>query len=230
MTLASRESKPKPAGSAPAGPLAWWKLNETAGCTAANAAGNALPGQVQGQPHWAAGPSERCGALELDGATSWVECADSSGLDFREGISVSAWFKVRRFDLPAQTLLAKGEAWRLQRQGEKGNLEFGLTGPTTGTGVRVKPAMVASKRPVDDGQWHHVVATYDAKRVALYLDGVEEDAVKASGAISLNNLGVTLGENEASRGRFFNGWLAEAQLYDRGLSADEVKKIYEKTK
>jgi hypothetical protein len=79
---------------------------------------------------------------------------------------------------------------------------------------------------LNDGQWHHLVATYDGKRIALYVDGVEADAVTASGTLALNNLPVTLGENAASRGRPWNGWLDDARLYDRGLSAEEVKRLF----
>ena len=226
MTLGPKEAKSKPAGAEPAGPVAWWKLDETAGTTAANTAVNKLTGKIHGQPHWTPGAAPRGGALEFDGTKNWVECADSSDLDFREGVSFSTWFKVRRFDQPAQTLAAKGDAWRLQRQGDKGNLEFALNGPTTGTLSRSRSPVVKSKRAVDDGQWHHVVATYDGKRMALYLDGTEEEAVAASGSLVLNSLPMTLGENDGSRGRFFNGWMNHARLYSRGLSAEEVQALY----
>lgn len=111
------DAKPKATGSERAGPVAWWKFDETAGATAANAAGDNHNGRVQGQPHWASGQGKQGGALEFDGARNWVECDDPAGLDLRDALSVSAWFKVRHFDQASQTLLAKGEAWRLQRQG-----------------------------------------------------------------------------------------------------------------
>lgn len=228
MTLGPKEAKPKSAGSEPAGPIAWWKFDEPAGATTANAAGNKLQGQIQGQPRRGPGPGPSGQALEFDGLQNWVECADSSGLDFRQGVSVSAWFKVRAFDCPAQTLVAKGNVLRLERQSETNLLQFALTGlETTGASKKRSPTLV-SKRAVDDGQWHSVIAAYDGKRLALYLDGVEEDAVTASGSISLNSLPVTLGENDASRGRYFNGWLDEVRLYDRGLSAEEIKSLGQK--
>ncbi len=191
-----------------------------------NAAGNKLLGQIHGEPRWGPGRNPAAKALELDGVNNWVECADSSGLDFRRGVAVSAWFKVRSFDCPVQTLIAKGEGWRLQRQAEKGTIEFALAGPA-GT-KRNRSAMVASKRAVDDGQWHHVLTSYDGKRVVLYLDGVEEDAVTAGGMITLNSAALALGENDASRGRRFNGWLSDVRIYDRGLSADEIKPLCQK--
>src|SRR3974390_2879576 len=119
LTLWPREPAPRADG-----PIAWWKLNETAGTTAANAAGTNLQGRLKGPPHWAPGQSPRAGALEFDGTSNWVEVADSSDRDFREGVTVSAWFKVRDTNQPAQSLLAKGDAWRLQCQAKRGLVEF----------------------------------------------------------------------------------------------------------
>jgi hypothetical protein len=179
-------------------------------------------------PDWSCAPNASDDALDFDGQKCWVECADSSDLAFRRGVSVAGWFKVRAFDRPSQTLAAKGNAWRLQRQGEKGILEFALTGPTTTGTSRNRPPTVSTKKNVSDGQWHHVAACYDGKRVSLYLDGVEQDTVTATGYLALNNVPVTVGENGASRGRLFSGWMNDLRLYDRGLSGDEIKLLSEK--
>ncbi len=224
LTLRPKETKPK-AGSAQAGPIAWWKLDESGGATAANTAGPNLTGKLHGTPHWSPDQGKHNGALEFDSRKDWVECADSADLDFRSGLSVATWIKPRAVGKPSDTLLAKGDVWRLHRLGDKGDLEFALTGPKTGGADKNKPPRVVCKRSLEDGQWHHVVAVYDDKRIALYVDGVEEDAVAASGALALNNLPVTLGENAASRGRLLGGWLDDVRLYDRGLSAEEVKAL-----
>jgi len=230
LTLTPKDVKPGPAGSTPAGPVAWWKLDESAGTTTANAAGKNLAGQIQGQPRWGPGHNGSGGALEFDGLKNWVEFPDSTSLDFRQGISVSLWFKVRAFERPAQTLIAKGDAWRLQRQAESGILEFALSGPVTTGTDKNRPPTVASKRSVDDGKWHHVAACYDGKRLVLYVDGVEENAVSASGTLALNSAPVSLGENDSTPGRLFNGWMDEVRLYACGLTADQVKPLYQEVK
>jgi hypothetical protein len=229
LTLPPRETAPGPADSSPAGPLAWWKFDETAGATAANAAGNRLQGQVRGQPHWASSASAPGGALEFDGIANGVEAADSTTLVFREGISVSAWCKLRQA-APGQTIAAKGEAWRLQCQDQKGTLEFALAGPSLGGPSGMNPAVLRSKRAINDGQWHHVAVTYDGKRMALCLDGTEEASVKTTGSLVVNNVPVTLGENDAVPGKPFDGWMRDVRLYNRGLSAEEVQGFSSKEK
>jgi len=225
-TLTLRPKEATRAGADRAGPVGWWKFDEANGATAANAAGARLTGQLHGSPRWATDRGRHQGALEFDGANTWVECADSAGLELRESLSVAVWVKGRAPGKADHTLLAKGDAWRLQRLHGKGDIEFALTGPQTSGSSKGKPPRVASKRPLAEEQWHHIVATYDGKRIALYLDGVEEAAATASGPLALNNLPVTLGENAANRGRLWSGWLDEARLYDRGLSSDEVSALY----
>jgi len=222
LTLHPKGSKPA-TGSTTAGPVGWWKLDEKSGGTAANASGNKLTGTLYGKPRWSP-DGVRGGALELDGERNWIEFADSANLDLRGGLTVAVWIKPRAGDKSPGTLLAKGEAWQLQRLGGKGHLEFSLTGPAINK--KGKRPIATFKQPLKDNEWYHVVGVYDGKRSALYVDGEEKDGDPATGAIAVNNVPVTLGENITGRGRLFNGWLDEARLYTRGLSAAEVKALY----
>ena len=222
MTLYPKDSKPD-AGANTAGPVGWWKFDETGGITAANAAGNKLTGKLHGQPRWTPDAGARGGALELDGQLDWVEFADTPDLDVRGGLSVAVWLKTRG-NRPGGTLLAKGDAWRLQRTGAKGHVEFSLTGPQVNK--KGKAPSVAFKAPMNADEWHHLVGVYDGKSVAIYVDGEEKDRVAAAGAISVNNVPVTLGENAMNRSRLFAGWLDDARLYTRGLSVEEVKTLF----
>jgi hypothetical protein len=225
LLLASREADPK-AASGTAGPIGWWKCDETTGSTVANAAGTHYQGQVLGAARWGQGHANQCGALELDGARSWVECANSSDLDLRSGFTVSAWFKVRRFDRALQTLAAKGGAWSLHRESETNRIEF-TVGGLSPSGARNNGgrAAVASKRAVDDDQWHLVTAVYEGKRIRLYLDGGEEGSLAVTGNLTLNNAPVTLGENDTERGRWFNGWVENVRVYDRALKPEETRSL-----
>lgn len=225
LTLRPKDARPG-ADSEKAGPVGWWKLDESGGSTAANAAGNNLMGELHGQPRWTPEAGGHGGALEFDSQRDWVEFPDSTDLDFRNGLSVAVWVKARRVGKATDTLLAKGEAWRLHRLGGKGDLEFVLTGPQTTGSSKGKAPSVVFKGPLEDNQWHHIAGVYDGKRIVLYVDGEEQDAVSASGPISANNVPVTLGENAASRGRLFGGWLDDARLYTRALSAEEVKALH----
>ncbi len=225
LTLLAKDAKPE-AGAEKAGPVGWWKLDESSGNTAANAAGNKMTGELHGKPRWSPDSGAQGGALEFDGQHDWVEFADSSDLDCRSGVSVAVWMKARAVGLAADTLLAKGDSWRLHRVGRGGELEFALSGPATTGDSKAKLPLATFKPSLEDNQWHHIVGVYDGKRIALYVDGEEKNAVTAAGTVRLNNAPVSLGENAFSRGRHFGGWLDDARVYTRGLSAEEVKALY----
>jgi len=218
--------------TAKAGPLIWWKLDETTGGTAANAAGQAFVGTIHGEPRWASGQGANAGALEFDGAKNRVEAKDSEMMDFRDALTVATWVKVRKWNGADDTLLSKGEALRLERRGGQGGVEFIMRGPKLAkAGPRAasqSEVRLNGKRKVDDGEWHHVVVTYNGTRAALYVDGEEEAAVDAAGVICQNNLPVTIGDNSAL-GRCFNGWMDDTRLYARGLTAEEVKELAKRT-
>ncbi|MCL5097973.1 MAG: LamG domain-containing protein [Candidatus Omnitrophica bacterium] len=164
----------------------------------------------------------------MDGTDDFANCAGADDFNFRDSMTVAAWVKVRQFDKPGQALIAKGnDTWRLERHGDQGTLDFVLAGPQTTGDKKGKPPVVTSKRTVDDGAWHHVVGVYDGERAVLYLDGEFDSQVAAAGEIAQNTESVWIGENAGSRRRAFNGWFDDVRLYDRSLSADEIRELYQ---
>ena len=207
-----------------AGLVAWWKLDETSGTLAADASGGDHAGQVHGQPHWTPDQGRPGGALEFDGADNYVACGDSPDFSFRDGLTISVWVKVRKFDKPWQAIVTKGDhAWRLQRFQNEGRVIFY---PQSVKAVAPARPHLVSKRSVDDGQWHHIVALYDGRRAALYLDGELEESIAVTGALTQNADPVMIGENSERRGRLFNGWMDDVRLYGYGLSEPEVQALY----
>lgn len=218
-----------PAGtsSETAGLVAWWKLDETDGSTAADASEHHLNGRVQGKPGWAPRQGRLAGALELDGTHSFVDCGGAEEVDFREAMTVSFWLKTRQAEKLTSTLVAKGNnTWQFKVLGEKHNLRYALAGPVaTGTNRPSAPSLT-SQRVVDDGQWHHVVGQYDGRRASLYLDGSLEDSLAAAGPVAVNTEPVMLGRNSMGPNRSFNGWLDDVRLYRRVLSGPEIQALY----
>lgn len=219
----------RPALDAPpgSGPVAWWKFDETQGADVPDAAGKRGPAAVRGAARW--GPGHVGGALELDGR-SFVDCGDHPGYDFRDGLAVALWVKPRGSRQSPQTLIAKGDStWSLRSVGAHGDIVFEVSGPqTTGTDRKKQP-QARSRRALDDGQWHHVVGTYDGQRVALYIDGALEDSVTASGPLGLSTEPIWIGNNSVETGEPFAGWLDDVRLYRHGLGEPEIKALHQGT-
>jgi large repetitive protein len=207
--------------------VAWWRLDETEGLQANDASGHGLAANVQGEARWKPVGGRFRGALDLDGTQTYVDCGDKAEFDLGDTMTVSLWLKPRGPRKGTQALAGKGsETWYLNSEGESGRLTFFLNGPQATGKDRNKRTRVASKRQLDDGQWHHVVGLYDGQRMALYVDGVLENSVAASGRLALNTEPLWLGNSPAARGEWYNGLLDDVRLYRHGLSEEEIKALY----
>jgi hypothetical protein len=228
LALKPKDAKPPAPGSPARGPVAWWKLDETTGANAADASGHHHPARIQGPAKWAPGNGQAGGAVELDGARSFLDCGDEAEFDFRDGLTVSLWVKPQaRPAKGSQTLVAKGnDTWSLETTGKDGKLVFSLSGPQSTGKDRKKGPRVMSRTVSDSTRWHHVVGTYDGQRIALYVDGELTESVTAAGPVAVNTEPVWLGNNSAARAGHFAGALDDVRLFSCGLTEQEIKALY----
>ena len=197
--------------------VGWWKLDETAGQTAADSSGNGHAGALVGDPAWTQGTVG--GALEFDGEGDYVDLGTSPDFDMTSQVTVAAWIKVNTFDVDWQAIVGKGDtAWRLSRsQGD--NVHFACTG--------MWPEWVHGSADVNDGQWHHVAGTYDGAELCLYVDGQLDVSATTSGQINVNDHPVTIGENAEHPEREWNGLIDDVRIYSYALSQAEIKALAE---
>jgi hypothetical protein len=83
--------------------------------------------------------------------------------------------------------------------------------------------------------WHHVVVTYNgslaqASRLKIYVNGIDQTATGDVVSIgTLTDISVTntwLGHDNSSVDPNFNGLIDDVRIYNRALSADEIKRLY----
>jgi hypothetical protein len=223
--LTINASETRAASSAAAGEkdglLAWWKFNETDGVCAADASGGRREGQLKGAVRWVPVEGSPGRALEFDGDTTCLDCEDAAEFDVGDRFTLSMWIRgdaaARK---GAQTLISKEGAWQLDHAGNE-TLNFRLNGPRT---KDRRPSLTA-KLSLTDSRWHHAVATYDGKRAVLYIDGEVQSSAEASGPIALTTAPLCVG-GETDAAGFFKGAMADVRIYRRGLSEDEIKKLY----
>lgn len=208
-------------------PVAWWKFDETEGAIVKDSTSHKLDGKVQGSPIWAPGHSGN--SLEFDGRQTYVDCGNPPSLNFGDGIAVSAWIKMRKFDAAWQTIISKGDkSWKLQRFKEQDKVAFSITGvkATSEAWMDTPTLDLVSTARIEDGKWHHIVGSYDGRQAVLYVDGEIQDSKTASGSVSQNSEPVWIGQNAGSPDRFFNGWLDDIRLFDHGVSAEVVRELF----
>ncbi|MBM3846864.1 MAG: LamG domain-containing protein [Verrucomicrobia bacterium] len=213
-------------------PLAHWRLDETSGTVALDSHTRSGLGDVArngtysgtlllGQPGALSGDlNSGSPSVRFDGVTTKVTVGSESTFDLRQAISVEAWIKVAAWDRPWQAIVTKGDSsWRLSRWDQGRGLAFDTNSGGIAHGTR-------SSKPVDDGQWHHVVAVYDGTAKYLYIDGILEAFDLYSEAIDLNDAPVMIGENAEATNRHFDGWIDEVAIYSRALQPNQVLNHY----
>lgn len=73
--------------------------------------------------------------------------------------------------------------------------------------------------------WQHVAATYDGAFMRIYVNGVEVANKPQTGTIDASTAPVVIGRNAVSSAAF-QGGIDEIALYNRALSANEIRDIY----
>ena len=203
------------AGPAP-GLVAALAFEEGSGVATADATGRGNHGTISGAA-WI--PDGRYGsALALDGVDDWVTLADSPSLDLTTGLTLEAWVKPGTLVKPWQTLLMK-EA--------PGALAYALY--ATGGGSPQLNAWWGDQQslyttdPLPVGEWSHVAVTSDGATMRAYLNGLLAESVPVTGPLAATSGPLRIGGNAVWENEFFQGVIDEVRIYDRALSAEEVR-------
>jgi hypothetical protein len=75
-------------------------------------------------------------------------------------------------------------------------------------------------------QWSHIIAVYDGVKMHLYLNGGKMAEKNATGLITNGSFSFNIGSIDRVH-EFANGSLDDIRIYNRALSAGEVKALYE---
>jgi hypothetical protein len=200
----------------------WWKLDDTAGTTAADSSSNARSGTLQGDLSFdknsVAGKVGK--ALKFDGGSGLLEIKNYKGVTGTGPRTVAAWVKTSRTD---------GEilSWGSDDYGKMFMFRFirGRIGITPSGGY------FYMNPEIHDGEWHHVAAVVEEAElpnlhddVKLYKDGTLAE-IHDIGLLDLWPLD-TGGDLDVRIGRRFNGVIDDVRIYDRALSEDEIKALF----
>ena len=181
-----------------------------------DSSGNGLDGTVIGDPAFVDGVEGM--ALDFNG-DDYVDCGGNAEFSFTDAMTVSTWVNIRSVTSAWMAMIAKGEnAWRLSVNNQTTGIHYAFTGGARGW----QAANTATELPFDE--WYHVAATYDTNVGALvYINGVMDASNPDIGGIVTNEMPLLLGENPEATERFFDGMLDEIKIYNRALSAREIR-------
>jgi hypothetical protein len=206
------------------GAIGYWRLGEFAGVTADEA--GAHPGTVSGgvTRGIAGALSDGTFGMTFNGVNGVVTLSDPAAFPLTLAGSVECWIKYTSG--AAGGIL--GKAWSPSSGWgfafSAGQIEFDVGGPG---GYSVITTI--NSPPVNDGLWHHLVATWNGASLAnglvLYLDGVLSMYSSFSGPMGSNASPFAIGKILTVIGAF-PGSLDEVAIYPNALSAAQVAQQY----
>ena len=201
--------------------IGWWKLDEGAGTTVADASGRRHNGLfVEGTPEWVDGMYGK--ALKFDGVNK-VEIPDHADFHLEDAVSVALWANPEAVQVEDAKFFIKQKSgyypYCLQYDGNSQTIYANVSSDSAQ--FNTKPRLANFP-----GQWAHLCFTYDGNALILYKDGEEVARVDASGKLRQNDLSLTIGGrlNQTSSNNF-KGIIDDVRLYNRALTQEEIKQV-----
>ena len=183
--------------------------------------------------------SAKGGVLEFDGTDDYVSVPDSDYLDsITSAITVSVWVSPCSLADRATgvgTIVSKPShsywgspyaAWNMRlrhgtSEGDYGTetVEFWAAGSYGG--------QFYSSSSIPRETWTHIVGTYDGANQKIYINGVLDATDAQTAAIATTAQPLLFGTNYGGPGsELLEGSLANVLIYNRGLTAAEIKELY----
>lgn len=198
---------------------------------ATDVSGNAHTGYLTGFTSTTTYPGVIGQGLSFDGNNDWVAIGNSVDSFETAPMTASIWLKLDA--LPS----ARGEggnlfhkvdnsspfaSWLLRADSTTDKLEFIVV-----NSAGAVSANVLSNNAITANTWYHVVATLDSSyNMAMYVDGVKQTDTDNIGSILNADDELRIGSFTDADGRVL-GTLDDARIYNRVLSADEIKRLYD---
>ena len=170
---------------------------------------------------------EKGGNFTLDGTNQYISVADNNSIEGMSALSLSLWFYADRAYGTGGTnygalLIRKTNSFSLSFNN---NNNFG-TGAYIHNGSSWSSFM--SGPSVSASTWANLVFTYDGSICKFYKDGTLTGSPTPSvtGSIGTNTNILTIGTVGGVNGYELQGAIANAQMYNRALTAAEVSRNF----
>ncbi|HCD36748.1 MAG TPA: hypothetical protein DEQ23_06970, partial [Chlorobium sp.] len=166
-------------------------------------------------------------ALDFDGTNDYVNLGsftDFYGSNYDSDYTISAWVK------PADTALNQSIFYARENTADEKYLDLCVNSDGTLTFIvrtiySDTQGSVTSTVRVDDGRWHNVTAVKSGSVHTLYIDGVSAGMFTlGENPMQLDYFYIGASRTDSNNiAQFFNGRIDEFRLWDKALSASELR-------
>ncbi len=168
--------------------------------------------------------------LVFDGADDYANITNPNGLYTPVEVTVGAWARTAKTSSETKTIYSRGESYILGISPEN-SLYFRARNTTSSilSADGLIPAV---------NQWYHIVGVYNGSYIKLYVNGSFVAQIYLGGNIRDSSVdrNYHIGAkyawhtgNSYYDDYFWNGTIDEVRIYNRSLSADEIRALYNYT-
>ena len=153
----------------------------------------------------------------------FINCGSSSALLTTGAFSVSFWMK---------TTVTADDALVLMDDWSAGNRNWQIAHLSSGNVIRFyvfgsSSAFVLANTSINDGNWHHVVCTYEpSTALRIYIDGSLDNSNTTSIPATRNNSAANLRIGKDDFNQYYTGSISEVAVFDYSLSSTQISTLY----
>ena len=197
------------------------------GTTWTDISGNGFNGTIYGSPSFS---SDNGGSFVCDGSDDDIvlpTSLNSSAYEFYAAANyyytVSCWFKPDVSDTGKNALFSKAGGF-----GGSGNLWVAYEGTNLGTSIRGSWDADSIVDGTLTSEWHEVVIAWDGSTCSAYFDGIfASNPSVGSASIQARDFTIAGTNSGAGTGELFKGNISVCKVYNKGLTAAEVKQNFD---
>ena len=215
------------------GLVGWWKMDNIQDSKVIDSSGNGNDGEIVGICEPVEG-FVGSGALQITNGgvkisdspslhpprftiAMWVKWADGQG-------ALARLLQLGNDNKESIVILGGGGA---SDSGPSANVVF-FTVFASSTGTEADASTVKAPGAFEGGKWRHIAAIYDGSDILLYVDGevVGKNTIGDVKLFAVEGNPLAIGCRPPNMDRTFNGVVDDVRMYDRALSAEDVRKLY----
>jgi prepilin-type N-terminal cleavage/methylation domain-containing protein len=198
-----------------------WRFDEPSGGTTADSI-NSINGTLVNAPARLSSGCVADGCLQFNGSSSYVDCGYNQLFDITKNITISVWAK------GTGTIVNKGGEPETYSVCIRSNKAVFYRELQDGTNEYLTGAM-----NVDITKWHNIVAVDDGSLMYIYVDGKRDPNTLSSvgwlagidsSPLRIGHVGAS--GSEAAAAGYFNGSIDEVRIYNKNMTAYQIREEY----
>ena len=163
------------------------------------------------------------GCISFDGADDYVSIPFSQNMNISSGGSILLWVKAS----------SQNNSYIIGQYPKTGNKSWVITTASTNKmsislskdGINTNYSLVPVTNILDNN-WHLIGFTLNGNILTAYVDGVKTSSTNISGTVYSSTANLLIGATTPSIG-FLTGTIDDARLFNKALSDQEVKDVYD---